>query len=168
MNARLVLPLVLFAAGCVETPPPPHVAELPDAPGPIPAQGYTQTPEAPSGMERPTEVPRPRPTGDRERDALELGFWGCQVMGLRLMPTMSGRAVLRATLGASGEVLDVVAERVESLPPNVVQCLVERVARASFKPLGGARYTLTVPVDFTRAGRRAAPALGNGSPSQSL
>jgi hypothetical protein len=170
MSARVVLPLVLFAAACaacVERQPPAHAEEPPDAPVPQ-SQGYLQTPEPPGAVGDPQELSRPRPTGDREHDALELGFWGCRVMGLRLMPTMSGRALLRATLGPSGEVLDVVAERVENLPRTVVQCLVERVAHASFDPRGGAGTTLTIPVDFTRAEQPVAPTIGNAVPTQSL
>jgi hypothetical protein len=113
-------------------------------------------------------LPRPRPTGDRERDALELGFWGCRVMGVRLVPGMSGRAVLQATLGSGGEVVDVVAQRVENLPRPVVQCLVDRVARAHFDPRGGYGSVLQIPVDFTAATSHPLPAVGTPSPAQSL
>ena len=113
-------------------------------------------------------LPRPQPTGDRERDALELGFWGCRVMGARLMPTMSGRAWLRATLGPGGEVVEVAALRVEDSPCPVVQCLLDRLARAHFDPRGGEGSTLDVPVDFTRAPERPTRTLGTAAPTQSL
>jgi hypothetical protein len=124
--------------------------------------------DAPPPASDPPGVPRPRPTGDRERDALELGFWGCRVMGTRLVPAMSGRAVLRATLGAAGEVLDVVAERVVDLPRPVVQCLVDRVAHARFDPRGGYGSIVQIPVDFTRPADRPLPTIGTAVPTQSL
>ena len=115
-------------------------------------------------------LPRPQPTGDREHDALELGFWGCRVMGVRLAPSMSGQALLRATLGAGGEVLEVVAVRVEGLPRPVVQCLLDRLARAHFDPRGGYGSVLDVPVDFTRATERptTSPTFGTSAPTQTL
>jgi hypothetical protein len=165
MRANFVL--LLAIAACVEhrAGPPPEDVE---PPAPMP-QGYLQSEEPPAtpASDAPT-LPRPRPTGDRERDALELGFWGCRVMGVRLVPSMSGRAWLRATLGPGGEVVDVVAERVEDLPRPVVQCLLDRLARAHFDPRGGYGSTLEVPVDFTRPADRAQPTIGTVVPTQSL
>jgi hypothetical protein len=155
-------------SGCESSPaaPPP---QLPPPPGPLPASQYVeqQDDEAPAADD-PRLPPRPRPTGDREADALSFGFWGCRVMGLRLVPAMSGRAWIRATLGPAGEVVDVVAVRVESLPRPVVQCLLDRVARARFDPRGGQGSEIHIPVDFTGASRqRATPTLGT-VPTQSL
>jgi hypothetical protein len=112
-------------------------------------------------------LPSPRATGDRERDALEMGFWGCRVMGLRLVPALSGRATLRARLSASGEVLDVVAETVDGLPRPVVDCLLTRVAHVRFDPRGGYGSILRIPVDFTRPAEAPRPVLAPGSPSRS-
>jgi len=96
--------------------------------------------------------PGPAPTGDHERDALERGFYGCRVMGLRIEPSMSGKAVLQARLGPSGEVLDVTPLLIEGLPHTVVTCLVERVWNARFDPRGGDGSVLVIPVSFTRDG----------------
>jgi hypothetical protein len=164
--------LVFGVAACVEPPPePPGSRELPEPPAPIApiAQGAARSDdELPAQASPPPSVPRPRPTGDRERDALELGFWGCRVMGLRLAPTMSGRAVLRATLGAAGEVLEVIAERVNDLPRPVVDCLLDRVAHARFDPRGGNGSILQIPVDFTRARGGPSPVVGTPMGTQSL
>jgi hypothetical protein len=164
----LVIVTVIGLCGCESAPtaPPPR---LPPPPGPLPASQYVegeQEDDAPAADD-PRLPPRPRPTGDREADALSLGFWGCRVMGLRLVPAMSGRALIRATLGPTGEVVDVVAARVESLPRPVVQCLLDRVARARFDPRGGEGSEIQIPVDFTDAGRRVTPTLGT-VPTQSL
>jgi hypothetical protein len=154
--------------GCESSPPPPP-PRLPPPPGPLHSSQYVeqQDDDAPAADD-PRLPPRPRPTGDREADALSLGFWGCRVMGLRLVPAMSGRAWIRATLGAAGEVVDVVALRVESLPRPVVQCLLDRVARARFDPRGGQGSEIHIPVDFSGgASRPATPTLGT-VPTQSL
>jgi hypothetical protein len=166
MRARLVSILLLAGvAACVERPPPPPV--LPEPPAPLrvvpPQEDTAQAP----GSDAPVP-PRPQPTGDRERDALQLGFWGCRVMGVRLMPSMSGRALLRATLDPAGEVVDVVAARVEDLPRPVVQCLLERLARARFDPRGGYGSTIDIPVDFTATTDRPARTLGTPAPTQTL
>jgi hypothetical protein len=154
---------------CVEhVPPPPPPLPPPPAPLLIPAaSGDEPSPEPTRDASAP---PRPQPTGDREHDALALGFWGCRVMGVRLTPSMSGQALLRATLGSGGEVLDVVAVRVEGLPRPVVQCLLDRLARAHFDPRGGYGSVLDVPVDFTREADRPAthPTLGTSVPTQTL
>jgi hypothetical protein len=89
-------------------------------------------------------------------------------MGVRLVPGMSGRAELRATLGPSGEVVDVAAVRVEDLPRPVVDCLLQRLARAHFDPRGGAGSILDVPVDFTRSEAPVRPTLGSAVPTQTL
>jgi hypothetical protein len=125
------------------------------------AQGYLRSDEPPAPpVSDPPGLPRPQPTGNRERDALELGFWGCRVMGVRLVPSMSGRAVLRATLGPAGEVLEVVAERVDELPRPVVSCLIDRVAHTRFDPRGGDGSILQIPVDFRRPSGRPLPTMG--------
>jgi hypothetical protein len=158
----------VLAAACVPqaVPPPPPPEDFPEPPAPLVARGVER--EAPPPPPVLAGVPRPQPTGDRERDALELGFWGCRVMGTRIMPAMSGRAMLRATLGAGGEVIDAVAERVEDLPRPVVECLLQRLARARFDPRGGYGSIMQVPVDFTRRTDRPLPTLGNSAPTQSL
>jgi hypothetical protein len=89
-------------------------------------------------------------------------------MGIRLMPSMSGRAWLRATLGPAGDVVDVAAARVEDLPRPVVQCLLDRLARARFDPRGGDGSVVDLPVDFTRPPEPVRKTLGPASPSQSL
>jgi len=155
-------------AACVEQAPPAR-HDLPPPPAPLVLVSPTadDSPQGPAGD--PSLPPRPQPTGDRERDALELGFWGCRVMGARLTPSMSGRVLLRATLGPAGEVLDVTAVRVEDLPRPVVQCLLDRLARAHFDPRGGYGSTLDLPVDFTRqADRPTRTTLGTSVPTQSL
>jgi hypothetical protein len=165
----LTIVALIGLCGCESSPatPPP---QLPPAPGPLPASPYVgqeDDDDAPAADD-PRLPPRPRATGDREADALSLGFWGCRVMGLRLVPSMSGRAWIRATLGPAGEVVDVAAVRVESLPRPVVQCLLERVARARFDPRGGQGSEIHIPVDFTGASRQGAtPTLGT-VPTQSL
>jgi hypothetical protein len=162
----VVLPGLLGAAACVEQRlPPPPPPDLPEPQAPLPARPLDDDARPP-----PSEVagvPRPRPTGDREKDALELGFWGCRVMGARLAPSMSGRAVLRATLGPSGEVLDAVAERVEDLPRPVVDCLLQRLSHARFDPRGGYGSIVQIPVDFTRPADRPLPTMGTAVPTQS-
>jgi hypothetical protein len=165
----LVLPVLLGAAACVAQPlaPPPY-PDLAEPPAPPPVRVRTVDDPAPPPPNEVAGVPRPRPTGDREKDALELGFWGCRVMGTRLAPTMSGRAVLRATLGPSGEVLDAVAERVEDLPRPVVDCLLQRLSHARFDPRGGYGSIVQVPVDFTRPADRPLPTTGTAVPTQSL
>jgi hypothetical protein len=168
MDARLGLLLVVFVAACVERALPPPPPELPEPPAPL-SQGYVQAhPEPPANVPDPPGLSRPHPTGDRERDALALGFWGCRVMGARLEPGLSGRAELRATLGAAGEVLDVIAERVENLPRPVVQCLLERVAHARFDPRGGYGSYILIPVDFTKPSQPAVPTIGTAVPTQTL
>ncbi len=164
MRAPFVLLLGLGA--CVEQsrPPPP---DLPAPPAPL-LVVQPSSEEAPGPPGGDATLPRPQPTGDRERDALELGFWGCHVMGVRLVPGMSGRAWLRATLGPAGEVVDVSAERVENLPRPVVQCLLDRLARAHFDPRGGDGSVLDLPVDFTRQPDRPSKTLGTPAPTQSL
>jgi hypothetical protein len=168
MRARFTVLLGFAAlAACVEhAPPPPH--ELPPPPAPLLVAAPSGEDSSGGSPGEGTTLPRPQPTGDRERDALELGFWGCRVMGARLMPTMSGRAWLRATLGPGGEVVDAVALRVEDLPRPVVQCLLDRLARAHFDPRGGEGSTLDLPVDFTRAPERPTRTLGTAAPTQSL
>jgi hypothetical protein len=89
-------------------------------------------------------------------------------MGLRLVPTMSGRALLRVTLGAAGEVLEALAERVDDLPRPVVQCLVDRVAHARFDPRGGYGTILQIPIDFTRMPNQPLPTMGTPAATQSL
>jgi hypothetical protein len=160
---RILAVAVLIGLAACESSPVPPPPRLPPPPGPLPPSQYAeqQDDDAPAADDR--RLPsRPRPTGDREADALSLGFWGCRVMGLRLVPDMSGRAWIRATLGAAGEVVDVVAVRVESLPRPVVQCLMDRVARARFDPRGGQGSEIHIPVDFTGASRQGAtPTLGS-------
>ncbi len=167
----VLLGLVSFASfaaspACVEQAPPPR-HDLPPPPAPIVLVAPADDPP-PQPASDPSMPPRPQPTGDRERDALELGFWGCRVMGARLTPSMSGRVLLRATLGPAGEVLDVTAVRVEDLPRPVVQCLLDRLARAHFDPRGGYGSTLDLPVDFTRQAERPTRTLGTTVPTQSL
>jgi hypothetical protein len=167
MRARiLLLPALVACAACVEHAPAPP-PELPPPPAPLLLASPPEDP-TPGPAGDPSMPPRPQPTGDRERDALELGFWGCRVMGVRLAPSMSGRVLLRATLGPAGEVLDVTAVRVEDLPRPVVQCLLDRLARAHFDPRGGYGSTLDLPVDFTRAADRPTRTLGTPAPTQSL
>ncbi len=149
---RIAIVSLLILPACVKASRPPPPA-LPDPPAAVPVRPpVAASAEDPSAPRPPGEpaLPPPKPTGDRERDALELGFWGCHVMGLRLTPSLSGRAWLRATLGPSGEVVAVAAARVEDLPRPVVQCLLDRLARAHFDPRGGHGSVVDVPVDFTR------------------
>jgi hypothetical protein len=80
---------------------------------------------------------------------------------------MSGQALLGATLGPGGEVLQVVAEQVEGLARPVVDCLLGRLAHARFDPRGGAGSYLRIPVDFTRRAP-AAPAFGPAVQTQTL
>jgi len=169
---RILAVAALIGLAACEATPAPRPPRLPPPPGPLPASQYAeqQDDDAPAADD-PRLPPRPQPTGDREADALNLGFWGCRVMGLRLVPGMSGRAWIRATLGPAGEVVDVVAVRVESLPRPVVQCLMDRVTRARFDPRGGQGSEIHIPVDFTSAsaGRPGAtPTLGSSVPTQSL
>ncbi|HTQ43266.1 MAG TPA: hypothetical protein VMI75_10960 [Polyangiaceae bacterium] len=165
----LAVVALIGLAGCESSPIPPP-PRLPPTPGPLPASQYPEQQDdddAPAADD-PRLPPRPRPTGDREADALSLGFWGCRVMGLRLVPDMSGRAWIRATLGAAGEVVDVVAVRVESLPRPVVQCLMDRVARARFDPRGGQGSEIHIPVDFTGGNSRGPTRTLGTVPTQSL
>jgi hypothetical protein len=100
------------------------------------------------------------PGGDRELAALQIGFQGCRVLGQRLDPQLSGRAVLAARLAGTGEVVWAGAARVENLPRSVVMCLVERVNNTRFAPRGGYGTEIVIPVDYTRAG-----APGNSAPT---
>jgi hypothetical protein len=163
-NLAVVALIGLCRCDSAPVAPPP---QLPPPPTPLPASQYVEQEDDVPAADDPRLPPRPRPTGDREADALSLGFWGCRVIGLRIEPSMSGRAWIRATLGASGEVVDVVAVRVESLPRPVVQCLLERVARARFDPRGGQGSEIHIPVDFAGASRPATPTMGT-VPTQSL
>jgi hypothetical protein len=169
MRARFIALLTLGVglAACVEQPPP-QQPDLPPPPAPLLVASPPADDPSPWPASDPSMPARPQPTGDREHDALELGFWGCRVMGARLTPSMSGRVLLRATLGPGGEVLDVTAVRVEDLPRPVVQCLLDRLARAHFDPRGGYGSTLDLPVDFTRPVDRPTKTLGTSAPTQSL
>jgi hypothetical protein len=109
---------------------------------------------------------RPKPVGDREIDALRMSLWGCQVMGLRLQPSMSGTALLRVLIGPSGEVVRVVPETVQGLTPSVVDCLVRHLGSARFDARR-AGTEFAIPVDFTSP-RRMDPAVRPPVPTQSL
>jgi hypothetical protein len=109
---------------------------------------------------------RPKPVGDREIDALRLSLWGCQVMGLRLQPAMSGMALLHVWIGARGEVVRVRPEAVEGLTPTVVDCLVRNLGSAHFDARR-AGTEFAIPVDFTNP-RRRNPATRPPVPTQSL
>jgi hypothetical protein len=169
MSSRIVVAACLLLGACASRPPPPPSHDLPELPPPI-AQTSERSPSSGDEAKDPPPFPRPTPTGDRERDALELGFWACRVMGVRLAPKMSGRATLRATLGNRGEVIAVAVERAVDLPRPVVQCLVNSVARTRFDARGGYGSFLQIPVDFTKPPKRTAPppATGNDVPTFSL
>jgi hypothetical protein len=109
---------------------------------------------------------RPKPVGDREIDALRMSLWGCQVMGLRLQPSMSGMALLRVRVGAGGEVVRVVPESVQGLTPAVLDCLVQHLGSAHFDARR-AGTEFAIPVDFTNP-RRTDPAARPPVPTQSL
>jgi hypothetical protein len=168
--SRCALAISLALVAC-DPPPPaaaPTIAPAYDArpryaPPPIDAN---DPPPAMSSAKPPP--PMPPPTGDRELDALRVGFYGCRVMGLRIMPTMDGTAVLRATLGPGGEVLDVTPDVVIGIPHTVVACLIERVRNASFGPRGGDGSILVIPVDFRQDGGKSTPTPASTLPTKAI
>jgi hypothetical protein len=90
-------------------------------------------------------------------------------MGLRVMPSMSGTAVLEARLGPAGDVLDVQPVLVTGLPHTVVRCLVERVWAQRFDPRGGDGSILRIPVDFRAAAEKpAARPTSDATPTRDL
>jgi len=160
----LATTMLLLACGAPPAPPAAPILPPPAPLPPLPGADGTDPPPAPLG----TAPPMPPPTGDREHDALRMGFWGCRVMGLRIMPTMDGTAVLDARLGAGGEVLEVTPIVVVGIPHTVVGCLVDRVRHVRFDPRGGEGSTLVIPVDFRRDTRDVAPASMRPLPTNSI
>jgi hypothetical protein len=157
MVGRLVVSLLaLTAVACGAAPPPPPPPLLPPEGVARPLPGAGIPPNEPRGASV-TSAALPASTGDRELDGLRVGFYGCRMMGLRIMPSMSGTAVLQARLGPAGEVLDVQPVTVRGLPHTVVACLVERVWVQRFDPRGRDGSILSIPVDFTRPAEKPAP-----------
>jgi hypothetical protein len=135
-----------------ELPPPP----TPIAPGSVSAASTPEpdddrpSPRRAETAAAPTALPsRPQPTGDRERDALAMGIWGCRVLAQRIAPLASGKAVLRVHLGRNGEVLALTVWNAGVAQP-VVQCLVDAVRATRFDPRGGGGSELEVPIDLAR------------------
>jgi outer membrane biosynthesis protein TonB len=78
---------------------------------------------------------------------MRFGFRRCYLHALGTDPALQGRVVVRATLGANGEVTSVALDPT-TLPSVLTACVQARVAAAQFSPPDQAPTVLTIPVEF--------------------
>jgi hypothetical protein len=110
-----------------------------------PSVGLAPSPSAEPAPAPPVATPIP---GTQEvLAALRPKFRRCYQAGLAAEPDMSGKLVIVATVGPTGEVLEAGVASSEGLSRGVTECLVDLVRNARFTGTGTSS-TLHVPISF--------------------
>ena len=92
----------------------------------------------------------PVPGADGTVATLRTRFRRCYEIGLLTDSTMSGKVVIRASVGPNGEVASSDIASITGLPPSVGQCIAAVVKRATFERPGGTGATIQIPVSFVQ------------------
>ena len=81
---------------------------------------------------------------------LKPGYRQCYNKGLEQDPSMAGRAVFVANVGANGEVTGVDVRENSGLSDFVLECIKKKIRNAEFAPPGGGGTAVQLPVNFIK------------------